>query len=1057
MNKISITLGLIALATSPGFISAASDGMPTRGFASNHSLSFQPGRQHIEDRHVTAKDVRIKSSDAVYSGQEILSLHPTEDEFKACTIVDGNKDNVTITYFCTVDLNGQPIDWPIYYINEGTDLPADEWIFAPAVTLDDNTKLYQAQIDARVGTPFNKESFEVVVATAPRPDAVIAIATDCNLIDNYVFETFTGNFGIENPGQYYIGVHIKSPKNGWRIMLRDLKVVRTDRSAEIPATVSDLKLTADPKGALSADVAFTMPTKTLTGKTIPAGTTLTATVTSNAETKTVTGTPGNKVTTTIKAVDGLNTISVSISNQNGSNTPISGVVRCGLDIPLDPTVTGKISDDNMSLTLSWETPTQGSTGGVIDPTTLLYNVYIFTLNENTGQGEWKIEASNIKENSWTYTTDNEVQGLYEFLVTALNNIGESDGSETSYTLARLGRPYNIPMIEKFEGGFKYPGITSSQPDESYVATWGISNTASLWPESGEYYALIGLNNVGDGVSHGRLELPVFYTSGTRKVNFSATIYLTGLTPTSDLLLINSKGVTTKIGTVSHTSGEGWQTLSFDIPDNAIENTAWAYIAIDATFLSKDQILMMRDYSIRERKANDVAVSDASVSDNVRHGEPFTISGTITNYGYQTTAMVQPTVIISSGNDEIARLTPDISGAPTSLTPSESVEFSTEYTIRPADYVGKQMSATIVLDTNDDDTSNNRLDISFSPAQSRYTVIDGLNGVMTDDGGAIDLTWNNPIKDTYTDGFELLNHGDYSSQLGDWRNLDLDGKETWSINETMLPYASYPKAFQVINTVTQAWDGLAAFNGSQMLLAFSAEEAATDDWLISPQLKPGSPLSFWISSISTEYPESVEVLASTTADDLDSFNSVKKLTLDDANWQHIEVDLPEGTEYFAINYNSNNQFGIMLDDITYEPLTRSYDVIGFNVYRNGNRIADKLTSAAYRDAVDNLEAQHYNVAAVALISGIETELPWSRTFCLGDKLSLENIDTANISVAGSTGAIIFNGFAGRARADIYDTAGRLTATPIIDGSLSQPMQPGIYIVKIAGSVFKVAVR
>ena len=47
---------------------------------------------------------------------------------------------------------------------------------------------------------------------------------------------------------------------------------------------------------------------------------------------------------------------VDTKNADGNGSQSKGQVRCGLDVPVNPVVSAKVSDDNMSLHLSWEAP-----------------------------------------------------------------------------------------------------------------------------------------------------------------------------------------------------------------------------------------------------------------------------------------------------------------------------------------------------------------------------------------------------------------------------------------------------------------------------------------------------------------------------------------------------------------------------------------------------------------------------------------------------------------------------------------------------------------------------
>ena len=108
------------------------------------------------------------------------------------------------------------------------------------------------------------------------------------------------------------------------------------------------------------------------------------------------------------------------------------------------------------------------------------------------------------------------------------------------------------------------------------------------------------------------------------------------------------------------------------------------------------------------------------------------------------------------------------------------------------------------------------------------------------------------------------------------------------------------------------------SGSQMLGSFAPRTGASDDWLIWPRLAGGVQLvKFFARSILNIYPESFEVLVSTTDAARESFTRVASHTVG-MKWTPVAIVLPEDTRYFAVRCVSPNQFALMLDDITYAP-------------------------------------------------------------------------------------------------------------------------------------------
>ncbi|MDE7376291.1 MAG: choice-of-anchor J domain-containing protein, partial [Muribaculaceae bacterium] len=139
--------------------------------------------------------------------------------------------------------------------------------------------------------------------------------------------------------------------------------------------------------------------------------------------------------------------------------------------------------------------------------------------------------------------------------------------------------------------------------------------------------------------------------------------------------------------------------------------------------------------------------------------------------------------------------------------------------------------------------------------------------------------------------------------------------------------------------------------------FSVEEGNTklNDWLISHAL-PGiaQPISFFAKSYSGEYPETFQVLYSTTDMATASFKKISgmvDITAPEA-WTEYSYNLPEGAKYFAIRCTSDDKFMLFVDDITYIPANGAADleIVGYNVYRDGVKVnAEPVAEATFTDA------------------------------------------------------------------------------------------------------------
>ena len=125
------------------------------------------------------------------------------------------------------------------------------------------------------------------------------------------------------------------------------------------------------------------------------------------------------------------------------------------------------------------------------------------------------------------------------------------------------------------------------------------------------------------------------------------------------------------------------------------------------------------------------------------------------------------------------------------------------------------------------------------------------------------------------------------------------------------------------------------------------------------------MKFFARSILNIYPESFEVLVSTTDAARESFTRVASHTVG-MKWTPVAIVLPEDTRYFAVRCVSPNQFALMLDDITYAPdgaIPATAVLRGYNVYVDGVRVTPQpVASTEFKVSTDGY-LHEYGVTAV----------------------------------------------------------------------------------------------
>lgn len=995
---------------------------------------------------------------------DVFVMHPTEEEFAACTVIDGNNDGCKIIYDVHEGGNGTLYDWPIAYNN--SDAPAatgdaDEWIITPAITLSEVDRIYIASIEANSTTTAKTESFEIVMAKAADLSSMRAGTVIMNepsvSTDGYM--PYSSKFGITEQGDYYFGIHITSKLDkGWRLMLRDFKVTLTDLSSAIPAACSDLVLTPDATGELQLTAEFTLPTTFINGTAIPAASTVSAEIVTGAATETVSGTPGQRVSKTLQAADGNNLVTVTSFNDNGKGLEIKDVVVCGIGIPADPDVTSRVSDDNMSIHLSWEPVTTSTTGGVVDPENTIYNLYQYTVSNDVGQ--WLRIVSGITECNYTFTSPVEDQQLYQFMVSAQNEKGESTGNVKSYASAMLGKPHDMPVNETFpDKNMSYTGLLIDYPDGNYTADWALDAPSLVGADGGPAYALMCLTIQEGNVGYGYAEFPKVSTLGCVKPRVRLVTYISAATPETVIRIHSTEGRGNGeiLGTITSASGKGWTEIIYDIPER-YHNKNWIVISADVRCETLGQVFVLGEYDIYESVGNDLALSQLSVPSYIHLGKDVNFSVSLQNRGFNAAATPELKALVSVGGELVGTI--NLTHTPATLQENENARYTGTLRMDKLEMAGQDYTIDIALPDEDEDATNNSVSGTFRVGIGDLPVVSDLRTDGTEDNDYVHLSWSDPFAAGYVDNIESYPHGCYDYNLGDWKNIDFDKGTTYFSEGFDIPDAGAPKAFQAVNTVLSGIDaqgGMEQPSGDSFLMAFSPQGATADDWLISPEITGGSELSFYITSLSSSYIETVEVMVSTTDDELDSFTVFKNLELTQAGWYLFSATLPADAKYIAIHYASTDMFGICIDDIAYSPVEVPFEITGWNIYRDGILLSQSGTATSFTDEIpDGSLTYKYNVAATGTHKGVAMEFPLSNTADYYKYSSIDGVNNDNLGIAVENETVTIAGCNGK-RIEITDISGiTVYSVAAAPGNVSVRLTSGLYIVTIDGKSQKIMV-
>ncbi|MDE6287922.1 MAG: choice-of-anchor J domain-containing protein, partial [Muribaculaceae bacterium] len=192
-----------------------------------------------------------------------------------------------------------------------------------------------------------------------------------------------------------------------------------------------------------------------------------------------------------------------------------------------------------------------------------------------------------------------------------------------------------------------------------------------------------------------------------------------------------------------------------------------------------------------------------------------------------------------------------------------------------------------------------------------------------------------------------------------------------------PYRTDPMAFQLFEPKASGMpedyyiDAVPA-SGERMLVAWSAQ-GLNDNWLISPALSGlEQTISFKAKSFTIAYPESFEVLYSTTDKALESFIAVDAVEGYPADnrvpetWTEYKASLPAGAKYFAIRHTAYDTYALYIDDIAFEAagaVPADLEILGFRPYIDGECAAELCTETTFSQEFTQSGKHSARVSAV----------------------------------------------------------------------------------------------
>lgn len=997
--------------------------------------------QHVYEYGVTAIAMETPSEEGRSKVVVGLASTPYKESFEdegvmdLYTIIDANEDGHTWTFY-SGDMAAPA----------NSDYPADDWLITPAINISYN-KYYQVTVDMRVRSSEAPARLEMKFGAEPTVEAMQTVVLEPATVTSEGYTTYKGNFYSGDVyGAGFVGLHCITGADGWWLMVTNLKVSAPFEDT-MPAAPADMTVSADPKGAMKAEISMKAPSKTLSGNDLTSIDKVEIFRDGELIHTEPSPEPGAEIryTDTYMTEDREYVYTACASNWSGAGFESEARVYVGVNLPASPPSAIAYETNTFGeVTVEWEPVTTFINGQPMDPSLVTYSIWT-----TSSAGNVKL-YENLTGSSFTFkgTEADTPQVFYDFSVTASTSAGEN-----LYAVVTESVPVGAPYAAPFEDSF--PNLTTG-----YSWVRGGSDRLTYWDFASdntfeEVQSVDGDNGM----------MAMFSSSESAKGHlYSGKISLEGLVkPMLTFYLYNFmdprldentlevylRGAGERDYDAPHTyvlkdfGTEGWHRV--EIPLDAYKDKKTVQIMFIGT-VANYQYIHLDNVQVRDRHACDVAITDVDMPAKVKAGNAAVISATYANYGLMDVA---PKVELWADGAKIAdkdlgELKSDVRGRVTFEIP--------HYVTTPAE---TKYQLRIIAEGDLCEANNISEEAVVKTEYRNYPAVADLKATYPEENSRdITLSWSQPdltasYDDDMTEGFEeartWTNRG-----IEGWKFLDQDGYGIYGFNFFEVPSGGpQPMSQQSWFTMDGTYEPLVdhfsdprfyeAHSGNQYLCSMAVTDSEykdkkSDDWAISPILNgKAQTISFWAKSMLSDALESIEALY-TAGEDLATEDYVLAASISNVPWEWTEYhfDVPEGTTHFALRAVSRDGYVLMVDDVNFMPAEHggTLELEGYNIYRDGVRLNDTpVTERTYSDTLQDDGSHVYNVTAMYAMRG---ESQFSND-AIPTQLSLQGIGTdAALGVEG-----------------IYTLSGiRVEGEP----------SPGIYVVRMTdGSARKVVVR
>ena len=946
------------------------------------------------------------------------------------------------------EYNSRGKGWAIPY-NWGT--VNNAWLFSPSIRLEKG-RYYVMSLKA-YSEVVNNEIQVYIGRGEATPDAMTTKLASSRVAPRTSYSKpvlVTFGFACEETGIYHLGLLNSFRSDTWTnvpyMFVNDVTCTPAPDSAP---DAPQLTVDYDKKGAVKADITVKAPSATY-GKTPVESLDKVILKVNGAEVNSWENVAaGTELTYTYEGASAGNYSFTAIAcTDDVEGVPAMSTVFLGMSLPVDPEwvdVTEK-ADLPGTVDVSWAPVAKSANGQDIASEAITYNLMNIITNTYIERGV----TSSPKELKICEPTDQKA--LY-LSVNAETSAGVSStyGTRMKQSIMHVGKPYDLPVIENFAGGSVSHSWSVVNQHSSYDRI-SVANAAELGGDAnGDGYCLTAFVPYADSqcsLYSGTIQIPADANSPT--LGFACFRQNYGSDEANDKnlneLLVSVIG-TEHQGTlkpiVMKDQGLGWQYYFYDLSIFKGEkvNLLFTWHTVGYTTHWVDDIQFF------DAPQKDLAVTGFSVPAQVEPDSRVRMSATVTNRGVRNLAKGDAVAELRRGDDGKLIATSNVPA----LQPFQSIGIIFNDHLNNSFDSEVPYKVTVVLD-GDANAANDSMDAVLSLKLSDKPAPRALDGDRNDEGFAA-LTWQapdlSPRYPMYEIGFESSTAPSMTDLEG-FSTIDVDGNEVYG--ELGL---TGPQGF-----TTFPHSQLAHSGGWMLVSPCNADGAPKEDWLISPKLSGAAQtLSFYVRTNWNAY-ESYTVLTSTTGSEKDDFKTTAleaKTTSND--WQRVDIDLPEGTLYFAIVSKADDTTDLiylMLDDFTFEGADANdgLTVAGYNTYRDNEFIEKTAPVEQWEDLQGNPGPHFYRVTADYGDRG--ESAPSNSLFLFTRGTGVEGISGTVGRIHALPGRIVIEGADG-ADIRITDLSGiTVAATDNAAATETFAVSSGVYLVTIDGSTLKLLV-